>query len=307
MHPLVLQTSLRFALGSVSLGVALTATAACGGSVAPSDEGQAKVVGDSYGLVYALVTNELTRDGKPGHVFGARLHDPAPVEAACDGATATRGSCCFVPPHAAPAAPAGGTGGTTGFAGQTADGSPAYTEPNLGELTLRDATTGGEIGRTDYGDVIAGFGTGRGYVSLLGDDEAWSAGDALVLDAAGAGDAPSFRAGVTAVDIPTAVVPTGIPSSSPLALTWTPDASATTMTILLDSYTESGESHGTVACVVDEKAGAVTIDAALLAELHPGDSCWGTFTAESRTPIQVGANQVAFAARGIRKFVVPVE
>jgi hypothetical protein len=293
-----LETAYAFRI--VLLAAASCVGAAACGHVASDEQTPAKVASPlSYGEVFALVTTSVTTQGEPGYVFGAKLTSPEAVVDPCEGATSTVGSCCYVPPPATAAAP------SKGPAGLNPDGGLTYVDERAGTLTLSRGT-GETLAKIDYGTTIAGFGQGNGYPNQMINPTTWGSGDELRVSATGEdGHLPAFQASIRGVALPDVPEQTSIKRSD-VSFSWTPDASADTVTLTLDAYAE-GTPHGKISCTVPDAAGKVTVDPTLTANYAVGDECWASLRRDASQVVELDGGHVTVRAKADYAFTGPIE
>jgi hypothetical protein len=200
------------------------------------------------GAVYLLTDND---NGTWYDNFQTNLQAMTAAPAAfCADGTSTVGSCCYfgpIPPHPTQ---------TTG-----SDDAGVAAEPNAGTLTLFDVTAGSTVSTFDY--VSGEYAT----LPMSYTGQPWTPGDVLRVSASGGSTIGAFTFEAPTLAPPSVTMPTTIPRTANLVVSWTPDPDADTWSFsILD-----GETGAEVACSAPEGAGSVTVDASLLANFAAGN------------------------------------
>ncbi|HEY8073859.1 MAG TPA: hypothetical protein VIF62_07115 [Labilithrix sp.] len=262
---------------------------ACGGSVAPSPpdpapsgsaSGGGVAGGSASGMIGpdTIVGRAIALEEVAGGVTYERFDlDLVPVPAPqdpCSGAIARTRSCCAFPPARPPPTQPPGDGGT----GTTT--TPA--ESNAGTVSLTDATTNASLGtfeyeRGAYTDAPANW-----------TEAIWNPGDTLRLQAAGAELGP-FSVSAPALAIATVALPSSISRTRDLAITWTPDPNAQSFVLSL-----GGPNGRTVACFAADAAGALTVDASMLATFDASTRVQGVAERSATQYARTPAGRIAF-------------
>jgi hypothetical protein len=247
----------------------------------------------TYGVVVIGNTDATYSEGTQGYFttfeVGAQTSAlAAPGAALCAGASATVGSCCYVPQVAT---------------------STAATEIDLGTIDFTDRSSGAEIYALTFGGGVVVAGSNGAPPSGYADEQStypadWKNGDSLLVQGLGDAGYPAFWASVPGFVVPTVTMPT-IARAQDMTFSWAPDANAQTMTVLLSAAAANGDFHGEVTCVLPGTSSGVTVDASLTTAFASGDSVWVDFVRKSDRYADLGGGYVKIESVGAHD--VPVQ
>jgi hypothetical protein len=267
--------------GASGDGMGSGAAAGAGGGSA-AGTGTVMVTGPAtiVGVVSALT--ELA-NGQTSQRFDLNLQVMPPPPNGCATATSTVGSCCYFAPTPRPPTQVFGGGGT-----------PA-PETSAGTVTLTDVTSNVRIGSFDYASGV------YAHAPAIYQSQVWRPGDALSVSATGA-EIGAFTVSAPGLAPPSVQVPSPIVRAHDVTITWQPDTNAETFT-----FSVSNGVGATVACLVPDAAGTVTIDASLFEGFESSARLQALGMREAVRYAQTPTGRVAFKTFGWAPFDASID